>query len=232
MVQLGVSKVPKAHILKRWTRKARDLLPGELRCYQQDTLCMESMTYRHTYLYVNAIEVVQDGNKDLGAFDIATQYIKKAQKKLREYYKAKENDKCTPATNRVVMQSNYYTTDSDTGVDSGSEKEAGLGNSYGAAGSSAMMSDSELLKLWAPAFKRPAGRPIQIHKKGFLETYGKKRKRKSNNDFGIGTGAPIINNEEPNQKKKIRCSECQILGHNATNCRKKHVDLNTEIPKF
>ena len=130
---------------------------------------MESMTYRHTYLYVNAIEVVQDGYKDLGVFDIAAKYLKKAQKKLREYYKAKENDKCTPATNRVVMQSNYYTTDIDTGVDSGSEKEAGLGNSYGAAGSSAMMSDSELLKFGAPAFNRPAGRPIQNREKGFLE---------------------------------------------------------------
>jgi ribosomal protein L44E len=130
------------------------------------------------------------------------------------------------------MQSNYYTTDSDAGVDSGSEKEVGLGNSYGAAGSSTMMSDSELLKLRALAFKRPVGRPIQNRKKGFLETYGKKRKRKSDNDFGIGTRAPIINNEKPNQKKKIRCSECQILGHNATKCRKKHVDLNTEIPEF
>jgi hypothetical protein len=92
MVQLGVSEVPKAHILKLWTRKARDLLPGELRCYQQDTLCIESMTYCHTYLYVNAIEVVKDGNRDLGAFDIAAKYLKKAQKKLREYYEAQEND--------------------------------------------------------------------------------------------------------------------------------------------
>jgi hypothetical protein len=53
----------------------------------------------------------------------------------------------------------------------------------------------------------------------------------SDNDFVIGTGAPIINNEELNQQqqKKICCSECQILGHNATNCRKKHVDTTTQL---
>lgn len=234
LVQLGVYEVPKAHILKRWTRKARDLLPRELRCYQQDTLCLQSMTYRHTFLYINAMEIVQDGNKDLIAFDIVAKSLKKTQKKLREYYKTKES--LTQAgvpidSNGFVVQNNYHTTDSDTEIDSGSETEVRYYNSYGAAGSSAGMSDSELLKIRAPAFKRPAGRPRQNRFKSAIDIYAKKHKRKKS-DFGISTDSLITNKQTSKKKAKIRCSECGILGHNATSCKKKHIDLNTEIPEF
>lgn len=88
LIQLGVYEIPKTYINKRWTRSARDILPDRTKSYQKETLCMQSMTFRHTFLYVNAIDVVQDGNKDLIAFDIASKYMKKA-KKLKEYSIAK-----------------------------------------------------------------------------------------------------------------------------------------------
>ncbi|CAL5087624.1 unnamed protein product [Urochloa decumbens] len=127
MNQLGVYQIPKQHINKRWTRSARDMLPEGLMGYQKDTLCMNSMTYRHGYLYVNALGVVKDGNRDLGAFEI----VAKDLKKLRAYFKAKEN-----TTSGLRIERLFLATDTDVGADSGYDTDARIGNSYGAAGSS------------------------------------------------------------------------------------------------
>ncbi|CAN6171826.1 unnamed protein product [Urochloa humidicola] len=227
--QLGVCEIPKAHIHKRWTRSARDVLPDNLKGYQKDTLCMKSMTFRHSYLYVNAMAVVQDGNKDLGAFEIVSKYLKKAQKKLREYFKAKENltSSGTNGLNRgLFMQGDYYTTESDTGADSGYETQERPMNSYGAAGSCAGMSDSELLRMKAPVVNRRVGRPKQNRFKGMQDYYSKKQKRKYN-EFNT------IDGDNSKKKRALpRCRECQILGHTATQCRKKEVDLTTKLPEF
>ncbi|CAN6334678.1 unnamed protein product [Urochloa humidicola] len=223
MNQIGVYEIPEAHIKKRWTRSARDLLPGELKTYEQGTLCMESMTYRHKYLYVKGVECVEEGNKDLGAFDIVANGFQEIRKKLKEYFNSKDNVAKRGAVNAVEIENNYYTAESDAGIDSGSEADRTFGNSYGAAGSSAGMSDSELLSMRPPLWNRPAGRPRQNRFKGALDYFGKRqpRKKRSANDQSDG-----------NKKKKIRCGGCEIIGHNSTNCKKKHVYVYSELPEF
>ncbi|CAL4930646.1 unnamed protein product [Urochloa decumbens] len=221
MNQLGVCEIPKYHINKRWTRSARDVLPGELKSYQQETLCINSMTYRHTYLYINAIKVVNDGNRDLGAFGVVAKGIKKIQKELQIYFKSKEASGAKTCAKPMVMQNNYYTTESDVGVDSGTETEDARNfNSYGAAGSSAGMSDSELLKIRAPSFNRPAGRPRQNRIKGALDYFDKKKPAKNSKS------------DKDGKKRKIRCGGCNVFGHSENNCKKKHVDIYSEIPEF
>jgi hypothetical protein len=157
LIQLGVFEVPKANIHKRWTRSARDVLPEELKNYEQDTLCMKSMTYHHSYLYVNALGVVNDGNRDLGAFEIVAKDLKKLRKKLRDNFKAKEKIVADGFKERFSMQGTDYATESDGCVGSGTDAAPREGNTYGAAGSSAWMSDSELLSIRAPDFNRQQG---------------------------------------------------------------------------
>lgn len=73
---------------------------------------MQSMTFRHSYLYVDAIGLVEEGNKDLGAFDIVSKSIKKIKKKLREYFKAKENGSNLGCGGKFGMDGAYYTSGS------------------------------------------------------------------------------------------------------------------------
>jgi hypothetical protein len=230
LIQLGVFEIPKAYIKKRWTRSARDILPEKIKGYQKETLCMQSMTFRHTFLYVNAIDVVQNGNKDLIAFDIASKYLKKAQKKLKEYFMLKEKNPRVEDQEELFMKGTYYTTENDSAVDSGCEIEGRKQNTFGASGSSAWMSDSELLRLKAPPSIRATGRPKEIRHKGTSDYYAKRQKRSR---FDGKDGTEDSRAGPKTKKKKItRCSDCRILGHNASQCKKKHVDTSSELPHF
>jgi hypothetical protein len=52
---IGVTEIAKeAHILKRWTRVARDVFPSHLRHYQWRG---EAVTYRHSTMYILAMEL-------------------------------------------------------------------------------------------------------------------------------------------------------------------------------
>lgn len=98
-------------------------------------------------------------------------------------------------------------------------------NSYGAAGTSAWMSDSELLNIRAPHVSRGRDRPKEIRFKGVSDYYNKKQKRtkvNSNSDLG---GAP------KKKKKMIRCGKCKLLGHNSKQCRNMLFDTS-ELPEF
>lgn len=91
------------------------------------------------------------------------------------------------------------------------------------------MSDSELLTIRAPDFNRPAGRPRETRFKGARDYYGKKQKKRRDPGF---LGNKSTKEVDPKAKKKPRCGECELLGHTATQCRKRPVDLTTELPEF
>ncbi|TVU43728.1 hypothetical protein EJB05_10216 [Eragrostis curvula] len=231
MVQLGISEIPEAHIMKRWTYKAIDVLPGELSIYQEDRLSMQSMTFRHSYLYVNGMKNVNDGNRDINAFKIVAHYQKKAQKKLAQYFKtleASEKEATTAKKNKHVdrvseLEHQYYTT----GSESGSDIDIPLGNTYGASGSSACMSDTELQNIKAPSYKRKPGRPKATRFKSSADEANRKKRKGSRRNTDDGQEEDQLQQ----QRKKIRCGSCDIIGHSSTSCKKKIVDVNSEIPE-
>jgi hypothetical protein len=59
MLKLDIGFIPEAHIMKRWTRDARDVLPGDLKIYQKDQTKMQSMTFRHRLMYLDALGLVK-----------------------------------------------------------------------------------------------------------------------------------------------------------------------------
>jgi hypothetical protein len=69
MDYLGIEELPKRHILKRWTRDARDILPEHLRVYQKDQGRMRSFTYRHSRIYKKALELVRLGDASVEAYE-------------------------------------------------------------------------------------------------------------------------------------------------------------------
>ncbi|XBI26357.1 hypothetical protein VPH35_051091 [Triticum aestivum] len=66
---LHVEGIPSKHILKRWTKDARDILPKDVVQYQRDNSVNMSLTCRHSTLYLRAMEVVRLGDSSAEAFD-------------------------------------------------------------------------------------------------------------------------------------------------------------------
>ncbi|XP_048531845.1 protein FAR1-RELATED SEQUENCE 5-like [Triticum urartu] len=79
---LGISTIPSKHIIKRWTRDARDILPGHLAHLQKDQISANSITFRHTNLYTHALEVVRLGDANPIAYDCAMDLLRSAMDKL------------------------------------------------------------------------------------------------------------------------------------------------------
>uniref|UniRef100_A0A8R7Q1J7 SWIM-type domain-containing protein n=2 Tax=Triticum urartu TaxID=4572 RepID=A0A8R7Q1J7_TRIUA len=65
---LRLREIPHRHILKRWSIHGRDNLPDHLKHYQQDMGPPDAPTYRHSALYITALEVVKMGDRNLEAY--------------------------------------------------------------------------------------------------------------------------------------------------------------------
>ncbi|RLN38640.1 hypothetical protein C2845_PM01G34390 [Panicum miliaceum] len=115
MLQLAVSRIPDRHIMNRWTRVAMEMVPDDINFYPAASASMQQpLTYRHRLLSANAT-----------CMSLHEEY-KKTKDFDDDAYHAQTDVSC-----------------SEAGYGSGTDGKTN-GNSYGAAGSSAGLSDSEL----------------------------------------------------------------------------------------
>lgn len=63
-----ITEIPQKHILKRWTRDARDILPPHLAQYQKDNAHKNPFSYRHFNMYMHAMELVRMGDTSVEAY--------------------------------------------------------------------------------------------------------------------------------------------------------------------
>ncbi|RLN22975.1 hypothetical protein C2845_PM07G11820 [Panicum miliaceum] len=200
MLKLDVAFIPEAHIMKRWTRDAKDVLPKHLKIFQKDQSIMHSFTFRNRKLRLEALELVRKGDTDLQLFEIVSDHLKQAHKQAHKHV-----DEVIAARKKALEAGVEDQADDscDEGVQeeccigAQSEGEAMIGNKYGASGSSAGMSDSEILKMRAPLVKRFAGRP---RSKRFMATSTRFKRRKPNLklkegpksvEFSVGLGTSL-----------------------------------------
>ncbi|KAM3405690.1 hypothetical protein ACQJBY_008291 [Aegilops geniculata] len=66
---LRVMEIPEKHIVKRWAKDVRDILPGHLVQYQKDNSINLLFTCRHSKLYFRAMNVVRMGYASAESFD-------------------------------------------------------------------------------------------------------------------------------------------------------------------
>ena len=57
------------HIVKRWMKDARDILPAHLVQYQKDSMKNNPFLYRHFTMYMHAMELVRLGDTSLDAYN-------------------------------------------------------------------------------------------------------------------------------------------------------------------
>ncbi|KAE8810982.1 Protein FAR1-RELATED SEQUENCE 3 [Hordeum vulgare] len=82
MIELRLSRIPTKHILKRWTRDARDILPERLVRYQRDSGPPASNTYMHHTMYIQALDCVRLGDSNVKCFEVFTAMMKEVYKTL------------------------------------------------------------------------------------------------------------------------------------------------------
>ncbi|KAI5004929.1 hypothetical protein ZWY2020_032172 [Hordeum vulgare] len=70
MVHLDIAELPEKHVVKRWTRNARDVLPENLQRYKKDNGPPKHTTYRHTKMYFKALECVQLGDSNVKCYEV------------------------------------------------------------------------------------------------------------------------------------------------------------------
>lgn len=70
MVHLKLRAIPERHIVKRWTKNARDVLPDKLLRYQKDQGPPKASSFRHTRLYIKALECVQLGDSNVQCYGV------------------------------------------------------------------------------------------------------------------------------------------------------------------
>jgi hypothetical protein len=82
MSELRLSEIPKKHIMKRWTIDARDILPDHLKHYQKDVGLHETHTFRHSKMYIAALELVKMGDMNVAAYDLVMNSLLDAKLKV------------------------------------------------------------------------------------------------------------------------------------------------------
>ncbi|XP_048556192.1 protein FAR1-RELATED SEQUENCE 9-like [Triticum urartu] len=73
---VGVPEIPKRHILKRWTKDARDILPQHIAHFQKDQAANQSFTCRSSTLYLHAMELLRIGDSSISVYELVFGRIK------------------------------------------------------------------------------------------------------------------------------------------------------------
>jgi hypothetical protein len=114
MEHLDIKEIPAKHILKRWTRDAKDVLPDHLAHYQRDQMSKQVFTYRHSRLYMMAMQLVRMGDTSVDAYDKLKVIFKDAMITMKPYMETRDGlgleDQQIAKQNGVVSGNNSGTT--------------------------------------------------------------------------------------------------------------------------
>ncbi|XBI57575.1 hypothetical protein VPH35_038941 [Triticum aestivum] len=76
MMHLKLHELPPKHVLKRWTRDARDILLPEYLRYQKDHGPLKYSSHRHNTLHLLAVDVVKLGDSNVEAYALAMEKMR------------------------------------------------------------------------------------------------------------------------------------------------------------
>lgn len=211
LVHLRIKEIPDKHIMKRWTVDARDILPCHLVQYQKDSGLVKSFSYRHSQLYLNAMEMVRLGDTNVEAYQAALAVMKDSLPKIASL--AVEGDGLgleertrAKKTRTTVMQQGARVVDM-------LDRESG---------GTAVSLDRSLL---APAKARSGGRPTSSRDKPPYEATSKRTRfcticREPGHK---STTCPLRQPGIEKPRKAAKCSNCGLAGHRKNNCIQNNV---------
>ncbi|XP_037408278.1 protein FAR1-RELATED SEQUENCE 3-like [Triticum dicoccoides] len=157
MIHLKLYELPPKHVLKRWTRDARDILPPEYLRYQKDHGPLKYSSRRHNTLYLLALDVVKLGNNNVEAHALAMEKMRDVKVLLEPV---------------AAVRDRLGLSDRELAADSGG---SGVGNKQHFGRAESEHTISQGLDLFpASCKKRPAGRPTTSRDKAPYEQPSKR----------------------------------------------------------
>lgn len=134
-IQIGVREIPAFHIMLRWTRHARDIIPMNLRVNCCSTTVENMKLMQNSLLYGKALRVCSKGNLDFETYEIVMKYLQLAENEVDKLIETRQMQADEALAKAKVSGVSEYVSSSDV--------ESVPANVYGASGSSAGMSDED-----------------------------------------------------------------------------------------
>ncbi|KAL6652097.1 hypothetical protein ACP70R_011022 [Stipagrostis hirtigluma subsp. patula] len=193
-IQFGIDKIPEKHIIKRWTVNARDMLPAQLAHYQKDKAAIQSQTFRHNALYTTALELVDLGDSNPNAYEIAMKHMLQAKEEIQEAASTRDGLSLVEQLERNNQADDEQSEVlNDTGI---------------------QVVHMDTAAIQPPERIKKRGRPPLARDKPPYERSAKRVRtvsasRKINNALTLPSTAT---------KKQPTCSRCNLKGHNRTQC--------------
>lgn len=255
MMLLKLDMIPSKHIMKRWTVDGRDNLPDHLKHYQRDMGPPDAPTFRHSALYITALELVHMGDNNTDSFDLVMSGLLDLKKKAALISYAKDglslldnsrvnhavtSDKLPAARpSKATIIPGDSVDDCDDGsitrVNCNGKSTLSIGScpdqvNY-KSDSSETMSRARDSNLLAPEKKKKRGRPSNARDRAPYEKA--KGAISSRSRFcsicrgkGHKSSTCLLRGDIPKKpRKEAACSKCGITGHRKTSCSKPLVSL-------
>ena len=201
MIYLHVKEIPARHIMKRWTRDARDILPTHRVQYQRDNLKNKPFTHRHSAIYVKAMEVVRLGDSSADAYETLSGLLDEVIVKMTPFNESRDG----------------------LGLVDRQSEQNDVGRNQQPDDNSATMSASRnsMAGLKAPTKNRGAGRPSSRDKAPYENISTSTRFCSICHAPGHRrTTCPERGDEPQKPRKPLKCRRCGVEGHRRTTCSK------------
>ncbi|TVU50896.1 hypothetical protein EJB05_02291, partial [Eragrostis curvula] len=199
MISVGVKAIPDAMIMRRWTRKARVILPAHLAQYGDPNPALTAQTYRHAALFLAALELVKLGDSNVKCFHILMACFAAAKEKLSEASKIKDG---------LGLEEREAAKENIAPENLGDQAEDVLGER------------NDLFPLRAPKRKRERGRPTNAREKPAYENLSKRPKfcKTCKAADHRSDRCPLRDRTLDRPRAPPTCRRCGLQGHTVTNC--------------
>jgi hypothetical protein len=203
--------------------------------YQKDTPAMQSKTFRHGLLHVNAMELVKLGDTNLETFKELMRHFAAGQKAVKAIIAAIGEPVVEPFPNYESSDAEWH-REPAVGYQSEPDPSRTGGMQFGLSGGRAGMTSEDMSSIRAPPFARKRGRPRQNRFLSPLETKRKKRKHSVARPGYVQQSKFCSNCRSPHhtsanchgtqdvgvqKKKRAKCSSCGLAGHKKNQCLSK-----------
>ncbi|VAI56483.1 hypothetical protein VPH35_110388 [Triticum aestivum] len=191
MLDLRVSEIPTKHIMKRWTKDSRDILPENLLMYQNDRGGVKNDTYRHAKLYHTALEFVRRGAANVQAYETALILLEQANNRIQAICAIRDG---MGVADREAAALAEATESSCMAQDGGRNETSGMS--------------------LAPKRKRPTGSPTTSRDKAPYEKAIKRSRfcKICRVEGHKNTTCPQCGDMPKAPRKEPKCTNCGVLG--------------------
>lgn len=213
-----ITEIPQKHIVKRWTRDARNILPAHLTQYPRDNAHKNPFSFRHFNMYMHTMEMVRMGDASVEAYEKFMSLIKNCMVEMQPFAEVRDG---LGLEDRVAEHGDVVNQLPAQTVGAAASGGAVMGTVNDDA-NSANDSGNRLAGLLAPKKRKEMGRPTTSREKAPYEGLSKRTRFCSicRQQGHKRTTCPDRGDAPKPVRKPARCKNCGIEGHRRNNCHK------------